>query len=83
MSDWIESLCRQLGHTDPDVIATVRRTIEQHAAPFAWESTTEAYKPFLTEAQYRRLKPSYQRWYRPYRCAHCAASKPSFEDDAS
>lgn len=40
--------------------------------PISWESTTEAFKPYLTESQYQRLRPAYQKWYRPYRCAHCA-----------
>jgi len=41
--------------------------------PIAWESTTVVFKRFLTETQYQRLRPSYRRWYRPYRCACCTA----------
>ncbi|TCD25029.1 hypothetical protein E0D81_04910 [Lelliottia amnigena] len=39
----------------------------------AWESTTPVYIKFITDERYRRLRPGYQKWYKPYRCSNCAA----------
>lgn len=30
-----------------------------------WQSTTPYYTRFITDSRYRKLRPSYQRWYRP------------------
>jgi hypothetical protein len=39
----------------------------------AWESTTPAYIKFITDSRYRKFSPAVRKWYRPYRCATCAA----------
>ncbi|UAN04418.1 hypothetical protein [Achromobacter mucicolens] len=39
----------------------------------AWESTTPAYIMFITDSRYRKFSPAVRKWYRPYRCASCAA----------
>ena len=39
--------------------------------PFAWESTTPIYTRFITDARYQKLRPAYQKWYRPI-CNKCA-----------
>jgi len=38
-----------------------------------WESTTIAYTKYITDAKYRKLRPEYRKWYKPYRCSECAA----------
>jgi hypothetical protein len=38
--------------------------------PYAWESTTLGYTRWITDSRYRRLRPSYRRWYRPL-CERC------------
>jgi hypothetical protein len=38
--------------------------------PLAWESTTPAYIKWITDSRYRKLRPAYQKWYRPI-CAKC------------
>lgn len=42
--------------------------------PIAWESTTPVYVKFITDERYKRLRPGYQKWYKPYRCSQCAAA---------
>ncbi|WJS52807.1 ead/Ea22-like family protein [Enterobacter roggenkampii] len=42
--------------------------------PIAWESTTPVYVKFITDERYQRLRPGYQKWYKPYRCSQCAAA---------
>lgn len=37
----------------------------------AWESTTVAYKKYITDGKYQKLKPSYRKWYKPYMCSSC------------
>lgn len=39
----------------------------------AWESTTPVYIKFITDERYQKLRPGYQKWYKPYRCSNCAA----------
>lgn len=34
--------------------------------PSGYESTTAAYTRFISPGRYRKLKPEFQRWYRPY-----------------
>lgn len=38
--------------------------------PFAWESTTPVYTRFITDERYQKLRPAYQKWYRPI-CNKC------------
>lgn len=42
--------------------------------PIAWESTTPVYVKFITDERYQKLRPGYQKWYKPYRCSQCAAA---------
>lgn len=42
--------------------------------PIAWESTTPVYVKFITDERYQRLRPGYQKWYKPYHCSQCAAA---------
>ena len=42
--------------------------------PIAWESTTPVYVKFITDERYQRLRPGYNKWYKPYRCSQCAAA---------
>lgn len=42
--------------------------------PIACESTTPVYVKFITDERYQRLRPGYQKWYKPYRCSQCAAA---------
>lgn len=54
-----------------------RRIAEMSALqgkPIAWESTTPVYVKFITDERYQRLRPGYQKWYKPYRCSQCAAA---------
>lgn len=39
----------------------------------AWESTTPVYIKFITDERYQKLRPGYQKWYKPYCCSNCAA----------
>lgn len=39
---------------------------------FAWQSTTEAFMPLVTDARYRKFSPAVQKHYVPYRCPSCA-----------
>ncbi|USR61607.1 ead/Ea22-like family protein [Lelliottia amnigena] len=39
----------------------------------AWESTTPVYIKFITDERYQKLRPGYQKWYKPCRCSNCAA----------
>ena len=38
--------------------------------PRWWESTTEVYTKYITDDRYRKLKPDFQKWYRPM-CGKC------------
>lgn len=40
--------------------------------PVAWESTTLGYIKYVTDERYRKFSTEVQRWYKPYRCSHCA-----------
>jgi len=71
--------------TDVDVVLaecssaleSAEKRIAELTAPdgnaIAWESTTPVYIKFITDERYRRLRPGYQKWYKPYRCSNCAA----------
>lgn len=39
--------------------------------PIAWESRTPVYKKYITETKFRKLRPAYQKWYKPYKCSSC------------
>lgn len=39
----------------------------------AWMATTVGYRKYITDAQYQKLQPSFQQWYKPYRCSQCEA----------
>lgn len=56
------------------------RLIGECADAIAWESTSFGYKRYITDDTYQKLKPSFQRWYKPYRCTSCAA-QPAAADD--
>lgn len=59
--------------TREQCLNAAQAAIAAHSETITWESTTEAYKPYLTEVQYQKLPPGYQSWYRPYRCTRCAS----------
>lgn len=42
--------------------------------PIAWESTTPAYRKYITDSTYQRFSAEVRKWYKPYRCAACATS---------
>jgi hypothetical protein len=42
---------------------------------YAWESMTLGYTRWITDSRYRRLRPNYQRWYRPI-CPNCGPRLP-------
>jgi len=44
----------------------------------AWESTTPAYTRFITQAKYDKMRPSFQKWYRPI-CQKCASANQKGE----
>lgn len=43
------------------------------AEPVAWVSKMNAHSKYISDARYRKLRPTVQRWYEPYKCASCAA----------
>ncbi|WP_063584279.1 hypothetical protein [Achromobacter ruhlandii] len=43
------------------------------AEPIAWECTTPVFFKYVTDSKYRKFRPGVRKWYRPYRCASCAA----------
>lgn len=48
--------------------------------PIAWECTTPVLFKYVTDSKYRKFRPAVRKWYRPYRCASCAAlSAPQAE----
>jgi len=49
----------------------------QSGEAVAWESTTPAYRRFITDSRYQKLSQQARKWYKPYRCHHCAAPQPS------
>jgi hypothetical protein len=53
-------------------LQSLKQRVER-AEIVAWESRTEVYRRYITDAEYQRLRPSFQAWYRPYRCSHCPA----------
>ena len=69
--------------SDPDVLALLdeleaaKARIAELASPdgnaISWESTTPVYVKFITDERYQKLRPGYQKWYKPYRCSNCAA----------
>ena len=40
--------------------------IEKQEEPIKWQSTTEVYTPYITQSRYEKLRPEFQKWYRPY-----------------
>lgn len=42
----------------------------------AWESTTEAYKKYITQQQYETFNENFQSWYKPYKSS-CSQPTPS------
>ena len=61
----------------------VRDTLAQQqgkAGGVAWECTGDGLKRYVTDKQYRAFTPAVQRWYKPYRCANCAAVSPQTKD---
>ena len=50
-----------------------KRIAELTGNHIAWESTTPVYVKFITDERYQKLRPGYQKWYKPYRCSNCAA----------
>lgn len=41
--------------------------------PFSWEATTPVYTKYITDSLYQKLKPEFQKWYKPYACSNCNA----------
>lgn len=66
--------CRAEGGDGEPAAPTLRQEIEQPASaqgdPYAWESTTLFFTRFITDSRYQRLRPGFQKWYRPI-CAKC------------
>jgi hypothetical protein len=57
--------------------ASTSANVAQGAEAVAWESTTPVYRRFITDERYQRLSPESRRWYKPYRCPHCADAVPT------
>lgn len=68
-ADRIESLEKSLNAAE----ARIAELTAPDGNAIAWESTTPVYIKFITDERYRRLRPGYQKWYKPYRCSNCAA----------
>lgn len=52
--------------------------------PVAWESTTPAYRKYVTDSTYQRFSDKSKRWYKPYRCASCDGAQtaaPKFGEE--
>ena len=60
-----------------DELEAAEKRIAELTAPdgnaIAWESTALPYIKFITDERYQKLRPGYQKWYKPYRCSNCAA----------
>jgi hypothetical protein len=60
-----------------ELIAEVERLraagSEPDAEPLKWESTTLFYTRFITDSRYQRLRPSFQKWYKPI-CDNCGTA---------
>lgn len=56
----IEFILAALSASPPDI-----------GEPVAWESTSVALTQYLSDSRYRKLRPTLQAWYRPYRCSQC------------
>lgn len=72
----IEQVRRMVADYREQIEAAERRIAEltnPDGNAIAWESTTPVYIKFITDERYRRLRPGYQKWYKPYRCSNCAA----------
>lgn len=41
---------------------------------FAWESTTPVFFKYISDSYYHKLRPGFQKWYKPYRCSACLRS---------
>ncbi|MCI1898546.1 MAG: hypothetical protein LKI85_09230 [Enterobacter sp.] len=58
-------------------LEAAEKRIDELSAPdgnaIAWESTTPVYVKFITDERYQKLRPGYQKWYKPYRCSNCEA----------
>jgi hypothetical protein len=64
-------------------IADLRAQLaRQSQEPFAWEATTSCYTKYITDSRYQKLRPSFQKWYRPI-CQKCAAPPLSSEQQAA
>lgn len=46
----------------------------------AWEATDEGHVRFITDEQYRAMKPQAREAYKPYRCPVCQDTTKAFED---
>jgi hypothetical protein len=76
----VEGECDGLAITDAQANAILAYVFAAHisgqggedAEPFLWESTTICYTKYITDSRYKRLRPSYQKWYRPI-CQKCSA----------
>jgi hypothetical protein len=49
----------------------------------AWESTTPAYRKYITDSTYQRFSPEVRKWYKPYRCAACVSAPLRHATDAA
>lgn len=50
----------------------------EEAQPVAWESTTDVYKKFVSDSQYRKFSPAARKFYKPFKCSSCN-SQPTTE----
>ena len=76
-ADMVQSVAHFIAAANPQTVLALIRELEEarrNAERPAWESTTPAYTKYITVSKYRKLRPSYQKWYRPI--CQCAARQP-------
>lgn len=54
-------------------LVLARQPTGELSEPVAWESTTPAYIKYVTQSRYEMFSPAVRRWYKPFKCASCAA----------
>jgi hypothetical protein len=54
----------------PSTQSSIGGSMNKPTEPFAWESKTVCFTRWITDTRYRKLRPSFQRWYRPI-CPTC------------
>jgi len=54
----------------------VEAKVSKEHEPLVWEAATLGYTRFITDSRYKKLRPSYRKWYRPI-CPNCGPRTPS------